>query len=291
MRSPLLRLAAFAARILPAGWRASLYRLGPLTRWIRAALTRAGSGGPKEIRVAGGDLAGARLVLDLGTQKALWLGTYELDLQRAIRTFAAPGMTAYDVGANLGYTALLLARAVGPEGRVMAFEPEPRNLRRLALNLALNPEGRRVTVLAAAVGARTGRAHLQIHRSPSKARLVGASGRRESFEADLSVPLVALDQLRARGARAPQLVKIDVEGAEAMVLTGMQRMLDRDRPLLLIELHGPEAAQDVRRKLEGHDYDVLNMDGRYTPAAPRSRRHGNTYAVAIPRAVRPRRGR
>lgn len=284
MRSPLLPLAEFAARILPAPWRSSLYRLGPLTRWMRAALNRAATAPIEEVRVASGDLAGARLSLDLKAEKSLWLGTYEPELQRAIRTFAGQGMTAYDIGANLGYTAMLMARAVGPKGRVFAFEPEPRNLSRLARHVESNPEGRRVTVVAVAVGARSGQGRLKIHRSTSMGKLVGAPGRDVPYASVVSVPLVTLDRFVARGGPPPHIVKIDVEGAEAQVLAGMRRILERDRPLLLIEMHGPAAAGASRRLLRRHGYCLLRMQGRYPEETSEADHPWKAYVVALPRA-------
>jgi FkbM family methyltransferase len=251
---------------------------------MRASLNRAAAGPIEEVRVASGDLAGARLSLDLKAEKSLWLGTYEPELQRAIRTFAGQGMTAYDIGANLGYTAMLLARAVGPKGRVFAFEPEPRNLSRLARHVARNPEGRRVTVIAAAVGARSGRGRLQIHRSTSMGKLVGAPGRAELYTSVVSVPLMTLDRFVARGGPPPHIVKIDVEGAEAHVLAGMRRILERDRPLLLIEMHGPAAAGATRRTLRENGYCLLRMRGRYPDETAEADHPWKDYVVALPRA-------
>ena len=115
-----LRLAAFVARVLPAPLKRLLYRLGPLTPGLRRLLTRAAPSRLTQVVVAGGPLAGVRLLLDLKTEKDLWLGSYEPELGGALRRFALPGMTVYDVGANIGYVTLLLARATAPGGRLFA---------------------------------------------------------------------------------------------------------------------------------------------------------------------------
>ncbi|MBI2331372.1 MAG: FkbM family methyltransferase, partial [Chloroflexi bacterium] len=146
MTHPLLALAAFAARVLPMPVKRAIYRLGPLARAVRGGLNRAAPHGLAEVTVAGGGLAGLRLQLDMQKEKDYWLGTYEPELQAALRDLARPGMTAYDVGAHIGYISLLLARAVSPSGRVFAFEPLPANLERLQANLTLNPDIRNVTV-------------------------------------------------------------------------------------------------------------------------------------------------
>ncbi len=80
--------------------------------------------------------------LDLQSEKDYWLGTYEPELQAVLADLVQPGMVAYDVGANIGYISLLLARRVGEAGKVFAFEALPANLERLRLNLALERPGR-----------------------------------------------------------------------------------------------------------------------------------------------------
>lgn len=287
--SPFLSLAAFAARLIPDRWRSALYRLGPLTRLIRSALNRAAPDAARQVRVAAGALKGAKLVLDLRSEKPLWLGTYEPQLQAAIGTFAGPSMTAYDVGANLGYTALLLARALGPAGKVFAFEPEPRNLARLAGHLAANPEGDRIEVVAAAAGARNGRARLRLHRSTSMGKLEGAGGRGRGYAGAIPVQLVSLDQFAAGRNRPPQLVKIDVEGAEGMVFQGMRRTLDRVRPVIFVELHGPQAARQAWRTLRHHEYAVFHMRRGYPPVKDPRSLTWKAYVVAMPMARRSRR--
>ena len=90
MANPLLSLASAAARWLPAGLKRGLYRLGPVSRGLRNALNKSAPAGLPETKVAAGLLAGASLLLDLQTEKDYWLGTYEMDLQRAIRDWVKP---------------------------------------------------------------------------------------------------------------------------------------------------------------------------------------------------------
>src|SRR3972149_525461 len=146
----ILNSAAVAARLLPVPVKQALYRWPALSRLIRRGLNRAVDRGLVEVTVAAGGLAGMHLSLDLQTEKDYWLGTYEPVLQVAIRDWVRPGVVAYDIGANIGYLTLLLARQVGPEGRVYAFEALPANLERLAGNLALNKMEENVSVVIAA---------------------------------------------------------------------------------------------------------------------------------------------
>ena len=88
------------------------------------------------MEVAAGDLKGYQVLLNLKTEKSRWLGTYEPELQAALRQFLRPGSTVYDVGANIGYISLLMAHNVGPDGKIFAFEALPVNVERIQQNMA-----------------------------------------------------------------------------------------------------------------------------------------------------------
>jgi len=135
-----LSFASLVARLLPVSIIQALYRSSMMSGIIRQALNRAAPTGLSEVQVAAGGLRGAKLLLDLQVEKDYWLGTYELELQKAVAELVNPGMVAYDVGANIGYVTLLLARAVGSAGKVFAFEALPANLERLQANLKMNQE-------------------------------------------------------------------------------------------------------------------------------------------------------
>ena len=158
-----LSLAAAAARWMPGWLKKAVYRSGPLARLIRRLLNRSAPNGLSQVTVAAGGLQGASLLIDMQTKKNLWLGTYEPELQQAIRDWLHPGMVVYDVGANIGYVSLLLARVVESassggatvKGQVFAFEPLPANLERMDANFRLNPWAH-ITRVAAAVVDRPG---------------------------------------------------------------------------------------------------------------------------------------
>src|SRR5947207_4362897 len=67
-----------------------------------------------------------------------WFGDFDPWVDRTLRRLARPGEVALDIGANIGATSLVLARAVGPRGRVVAFEPHPANVVLLRANLSAN---------------------------------------------------------------------------------------------------------------------------------------------------------
>ncbi len=283
MASILLETAALVAKALPARMRRGLYRLGPITRGVRSLLNVAAPHGLTEVEIAAGPLSGARLRLDLQTEKDLWLGTYEPELLRAIHKFVEPGTVVYDVGANLGYLSLALARAVGPTGKVIAFEPVPANSARLQANLHLNREQGWIRPVEAAVGARSTRSHFLLHASGGMGKLEGSSGRPFDYADSAEVQVISLDDwVYTNGEAPPALVKIDVEGGEAQVLEGMARLLSQARPQLLLELHGPEAASEVHQRLLAADYRLQAMQRGYPEWRPGA---WKDYVVGIPPTV------
>jgi FkbM family methyltransferase len=253
--------AAWLAARLPTWALLGLYRLGPITRLLRALLNRAVPPGFSEVSVAGGRLAGARMLLDLREEKDLWLGAYEPFVLEAIGRFTRPGMTAYDVGAHIGFITLALARAVGEAGRVVAFEPLPANLERLRANLELNGLSGRVEVVEAAVGESAGRRQFQVHTSVSMGRLAAAGAQAGTGS---EVEVLALDAYAEDQAAAPDLIKMDIEGGEAGALRGMHRLLRRSRPILLLELHEGQAAGPLLEVLRQAGYEIR----RLTPGYP-----------------------
>jgi FkbM family methyltransferase len=260
-------MAAFAARVLPDSAKRAIYRAGPLARGIRGALNRAAPRGLAEIRVVAGTLEGCTLLLDMQTEKDFWLGTYEPELQWALGEVARPGMIAYDVGANIGYITLMLARAVGLTGSVVAFEPLPANLERLERNLALNGLSGRVRIAPVALASGEGTLRFHVHASGAMGKAEGSAGRAdEAYQAEISVPSTSLDAfVYERLGPVPHLVKMDIEGGEVLALPGMRRLLREARPTLLLELHGPDAARTAWAELAAGGYTVCRME----PGFPR----------------------
>jgi len=275
--NPLLGLAAAAARLLPAPLKRGLYKLGPLSRGLRAALNRAAPRGLSEVRIAGGGLQGATLLLDLQSEKDYWLGTYEMELQHAIQRWVQPGQVVYDLGANVGYVSLLFARAVGAHGQVFAFEPLPTNQERLRRNLELNP-GLPVEIIPAAAAEKSGRAAFALHGSDDMGRLqADGSSATETIE----VETIALDDF-AKTHPEPNLIKIDVEGAEALALQGMHALLRSAKPILFIELHGYEAGRACWQLLEQAGYEMYWMDADVTRIKAVSELKKKNYILARP---------
>ena len=283
MRKAILSLGSFAARLLPQSVKAAIYAWPPLARALRGVLNRAAPEGLTLTRVAAGELAGKSMYLKMQTEKDYWLGTYEPELQAAARYFVKPDMVVYDVGANIGYISLLFADCVGPVGQVFTFEALPSNQSRLNQNIAANDLSDRVVTIAAAVTDRRSTVRFLVHESTSMGKVEGSAGRHAEYQHTIEVTGMALDDfIYETGHPAPQVVKMDIEGGEVMAVRGMQRLLKEGRPVLLIELHGPEAAQVVGRSLLEAGYTLRDMQPGYPILTSPEDFDWKAYIIATP---------
>lgn len=148
------------------------------------------------------------------------------------------GATVVDVGANIGCYTMLAARAVGPQGKVFAFEPDPVNFSILNQNLRRNGLSDRVTAIAAAAAdnAATSQLYLSEENTGDHRIYEERNDKRKS----IPIRTVRVDECIPDGL-AVDLVKIDVQGAEAKVLRGMSKILAGNRDLtMLIEFSMPD---------------------------------------------------
>jgi FkbM family methyltransferase len=196
-------------------------------------------------RVLFGSLRGASWVVGSATH-GCWLGTYERASQRLAASLVLAGDVVYDIGANVGFFTLLFSRLAGERGSVASFEPVPRNLEFLRLHLSLN-HGSNVTIVEKAVGDHAGNARFRLGANSAQGGL-DASG-------ELEVALTTVDhEVFELGRPAPNLLKLDVEGAEPRVLAGACRTMATRGPVLWIETHGWKAHEECRRILLERDY-------------------------------------
>jgi len=202
---------------------------------------------------------GAGLRLAFG--ESTWiqaLGMHEEQVQAALVTFASRGAVFFDVGANVGFYTVMLARLVGSRGHVTAFEPLPSNAAMIRRNADLNGL-RNISVEETAVSATTG--HIAFREETSgTGHIVSANA-----ESTRNVACIALDTFVARGGPIPTLVKIDVEGHEVAVIMGMQEILRVHRPVIIAEMHGRYADFERAVAAFGYRLSVLNVDDP-TPA-------------------------
>lgn len=286
LRRWLLPAATLAARLLPVGVANAIYRFPLVASLIRKGLNRAVSPGVQNVVVAGGMLKGLRLQLDLTQEKDYWLGTYEPDLMRACRELTEPGMIAYDLGANIGYITLLLAKIVGDTGRVFAFEAHPANVARLEANIALNRFNDRVTIVPAAVTMHSQPTRFFSGPSSATGKVAGSAGRDSlNYRDAIRVEGISIDDfILQQGNPAPQIVKMDIEGGEVLALPGMVHTLKEARPILLLELHGEEAARTAWQVLGDTNYRVSTLNPGFPRVESPEDLGWKAYLAAFPEA-------
>jgi len=168
--------------------------------------------------------------------KVYFYGHYHERYEAAlVRRLLSEDAVFYDVGANIGYFTLVAAAALAHHGQIVAFEPGRNAYQRLTENVALNPY-RNIRTFPVAVSDREGEAALQVAGdiADSSASLYPAGRSRGHPEVCRTVTLDRF--IRAEGLRPPQLIKLDVEGAELAVLQGARDLLAASPPLLLVEM-------------------------------------------------------
>lgn len=214
-----------------------------------------------------GPLRGARFILGTlageGGGASVYINAVEPRPTSALINTLKRGQTFFDIGANVGYYTILGSRLVGEGGSVVAIEPDLRNLFHLYQHVTMN-KADNVTIVAAACadtlsvaafspGMNCATGHLASGIDHHGNRIRNGSG---------IVSTVTLDEVVRRYGVAPDVVKIDVEGAEYLVLKGAEKTLLKARPKIFLSVHSEELRSMCLEFLENLDYafDVLSQD-------------------------------
>jgi FkbM family methyltransferase len=193
---------------------------------------------------------------------------YEPEVTRAIAESLQRGDVFIDIGANIGYFAILAAHLVGADGFVIAFEPHPGAREELRMLARRNGVLQRMDIIPVALADRAGQSVLHLERTltsystldPSSSPMRASA----AFTESIAVETATLDAwLAARPELEPRIrcIKIDVEGAEALVIAGMADMLRRTRARIVCETSIGSAADTAlmsagfsRRSIESGPY-------------------------------------
>lgn len=249
--------------------------------WVRRILGR---------RILFRDRYGLRYFLEPTDDLALYFryqGWFEEPEQAFCSRYLQPGMTAFDIGAYLGVYTCLMAKRVGPEGQIHAFEPSPRSFERLLENIAVNGLTNVVANCQAAFS-RTDSVPLFLYEAPfeSLTSLVHRKLIREGNvllpAAEVSVQAVRLDDYcQQHAVDQIELLKLDVEGVELEVLKGARGLLEQGaiRCLLFEVGEGIEQVLEVL-KAYGFRFFTVSQNGSLAPAMESEvRRTANAVAL------------
>ncbi len=195
---------------------------------------------------------------------SLWRGHTELDVEAAIRQYGSfPGVTCWDVGAHFGIYAVGMAIAVGPNGHVYGFEPDPIAFKRCELHIKMNSL-HWMKLFNAAASDSEGFIHLILENGggTGESRIARLNEVSENHAAIIKVSAVMLDKLVEQGQiRPPQFIKIDVEGHGAKVLLGAHKTIQEHLPVILICFHNQSELEDTRKLLQPLGYKSFTCDG------------------------------
>lgn len=199
---------------------------------------------------------------------AYWRGTFEPALTRQLLSLPVPrGGVYWDVGAHFGYYAMQMARAVGPQGEVIAIEANPACFAYLQRHQRWN-RLHQLRCFCVAASDRRGRQMLLNYADATSttAHLAYAGENAAAVPTQQEIATAPMDELvTACRLRNPDLVKIDVEGHGDAVLRGMLQTLQSSRPIVFIAAHSQRELAGIRAVLEPQGYSGT-VSGNRVPA-------------------------
>jgi FkbM family methyltransferase len=208
------------------------------------------------------------LMLPTGWEARYTHGDYEPEVTAALSRLVSPGDICVDAGAHYGYFTLLLAKLAGPGGRVYSFEAETGNARVLRENVRANDLLTFVTVEHAALAARNGQVDLHAASLGSQEWTLNESFAHREGRPPVDIPTERIRAVRLDEylADVPDLdvIKMDIEGAEADVIPAISEFLERRRPAFVLEFHR-EVGWPAIETLLALGYELENLDGTSLP--------------------------
>ena len=210
-------------------------------------------------RINAGPAKGLVYPIVLPDDKLIWIGNYEQEFSETLAAAVTPGGVCYDIGGYRGFFSGVMA--CQGAALVHVFEPLPSNIEQIRKMTALNPN-LPITIHEVALADVTGETTFTVMPEASMGKLGQSefeSG--DCPDGEIKVRLDTLDSMLGEGRIAPaQLLKIDVEGAEVMVLQGAAKFISEHRPIFYIEAHSHELARGCVNFLKPHGYTFRVME-------------------------------
>jgi FkbM family methyltransferase len=210
-----------------------------------------------------GPLKGARIILGSlageGGGSSVYLNGVEPEQTAVFVETLKSAQVCFDVGASVGYYTLLASRLVGPSGRVVSFEPEPRNVAYLYRHMTLNKVNN-VIVVPGACSNRTTIVKFTSGKNPAEGHIVDSNdGRSQESPCETIALSTTIDAITQHLGLHPNLIKIDVEGAELLVLHGAWVTLRDHAPTILLSTHSDQLRSDCVAYLVKDGYQVNGL--------------------------------
>ena len=190
-------------------------------------------GSARKIRY--GFLKGLKWIISSGYSQ-YWMGTYEPEIAEKFVKYAKRSNVIYDIGAHIGYYTLLASKFTEPDGKIFAFEPLPGNLQQLKRHVEINNRSN-VVLIEKAVSIKTGKT-LFTNSGNNVANSICENSPMFQFGQSIEVKTCTLDDLLLNGdLLPPQLIKMDIEGAEFDALRGAELLLRKHHPTIFLSTH------------------------------------------------------
>lgn len=219
-------------------------------------------------------LDGRKLIIDTANESyrfIYFLGEYEANISRILTKLVEPGATCLDIGGNIGWYTTMFQKLVGKSGKVHSFEPVPPIFETLKQNVALNEFAENVKINNLALGDEEGTVDLHIFPElPHGHASISTFDHKEFIS--YSSKIITLDSyLETNSVGNVDLVKIDIEGAELMMLKGASKLFKQSKPpvfeieMALATSRGfGYVPNDLIEYIRSQaDYDFYAIDERY----------------------------
>lgn len=201
--------------------------------------------------VLAGPLRGARFILGSfagdGGGASVFFNLSEQEQLSAFAGVLKPGYCVLDIGANVGFYSVLAAKKIAPNGRVFAFEPVRRNADFLRRHIAINGADN-ILVIESACGRESGETVFFSGPNAAMGSLCPVGG--SSFR----VEVVSIDDFVESRNIQPDVMKIDVEGAEYDVICGAEKTIGQFRPVIFLSTHSAELRRNCLERLSEMKY-------------------------------------
>lgn len=201
---------------------------------------------------------------DVGVSGALALNCFENTEVELFRQSIKPGMTVVDIGANIGYYTLIAGTRVGDDGHVFAFEPEEVNYNFLEKNVRNNSLEHRVNIYKIALSDRSGQQKLYLTEN-NKGTHSFADNR--NTNTSITVETKTLDEILLPHTQQIDIIKMDIEGAEALVIDGMKELINKNPHVKIFTEFYPKAMRrlgksplEFLKKLHNFGFKIYDID-------------------------------
>lgn len=203
-------------------------------------------------------------------QKTIINNTYDKFIFDRLSKMDLEGKIFFDIGAHIGFHSIYFAKLIGPNGKVYSFEPNPTNIERFKMILEKNSDIKNnIEIFNIAVSNNFGVEKFSMNKDIESGRSSGgfidtadtiwereAFKQRDFFEIEVKTVPIDLFKEKLGIQDYPDILKIDVEGAESLVLSGAKNTLLDKKPIIFLEIHSMKNALDVASFLSSISYEL-----------------------------------